>query len=115
MLLLKNDPKEYLLRQEDLNCYPFRRAFLDLVEVSASVLNFEGKSEMMRLVEFVTSVLTSPNLTEGQCELVIRVLIKIGQQFLSDPYLSGQFEVLTNDYFIRILHNPSPLLNVLTC
>lgn len=91
MLLFKNDPIEYVRRQEDLSCYLVRRAVLDLVEVSASVLYFGDKSEMMRLVEFAASVLDKPDATEGECEVVTRVLIKIGKQLLSNRHLRGQF------------------------
>jgi hypothetical protein len=48
--LFAGDEVEYVRRQDDLTCYPIRRAVLDLIEMSVNFLSFNGKAELMRMV-----------------------------------------------------------------
>lgn len=113
LALFKDDPVEYVNREEDLTCEPLRRSVLDLVSIVADVLSFNGKSEMIRLVEYAASVLQGPS--EGEKEVIVRVLTKIGRQILKNKYLKGQFQNLTVQFFIPLLLDQSPLLNSLAC
>ena len=88
---------------------------MDLVELAVSCLAFGDKSEMMRMVEYSASVLDKPESTEGDREVVTRVLIRVGKQLLQNRYLKGQFQALTNAYFIPLLQRDNALINALGC
>lgn len=87
---------------------------MDLIEVCASCLSYNNKSELMRIIEYSASVLES-TAPDPQKEVIIRILIKIGRQILKNPYLKSQFQNLTIRFFIPLLEHPNPLLNSLTC
>lgn len=72
-------------RQDDLTCFPVRRATLDLVAMAAATLSYNGKPEIMRLVEYCASVLSGQN-QEGEKEVAVRILMTIGKAILKHAY-----------------------------
>ncbi len=57
MSLFMNDSLEYLRRDEDLTCYSFRRMALDLIKSIMTNLNYGGKSELIKFVEYSAKIL----------------------------------------------------------
>ena len=48
--LFKNDSLEYIRMEEDISCYRFRRMALDLIAALMINTNYEGKSQLIKIV-----------------------------------------------------------------
>lgn len=57
--LFKTDSLEYLRMEEDISCYRFRRMALDLIASLMVHTNYEGKSQLIKLVEYSADILSS--------------------------------------------------------
>jgi hypothetical protein len=54
-------------------------------------LFYNGKSEMIRIVEYSATVLSSATASDAEKEVLVRVLTKIGKLILKNKYLKAQF------------------------
>jgi hypothetical protein len=59
--------------------------------MAAAKLSYNGKSEMIRMVEYSASVLSSATASDSEKEVVVRVLTKIGKLLLKNKYLKAEF------------------------
>lgn len=84
--MFQNDGIEYVRRQEDLSCFVVRKAVMGLIETASNSLVFNGKSELMRMVEYCAGVLSNRDGNDGEKEVAVRILSAIGKVLLNQKY-----------------------------
>lgn len=112
--IFQEDALEFIRRQEDITVNPARWEAIEVVK-TLIYLDFEGKSFLMRFIEYSAGVLKDPASSVTRKATVLHLIPQFKTEVLGNKLLKEQFGQLVSEYFFPYLSDPNPILVYTAC